>query len=151
MADPIRNAPGTVALVQATISALQDAKAQTDTAMAAAIALSNALEQAVQLPLNVVQARAEHRRHLRRGTSSKVQSDPGLRAVIFVRLATMTFKQIALAVAATFRQTAARSCLRSTASRHVAEPNGCAPTARHRLSPARASLVQFEPYPAAAK
>jgi len=135
MADPIRNAPGTVALVQATISALQDAKAQTDTAMAAAIALSNALEQAVQLPLNVVQARAEHRRHLRRGTSSKVQSDPGLRAVIFVRLATMTYKQIALAVAATFRQTAARSCLRSTASRHVAEPNGCAPTARHRLSP----------------
>jgi len=45
---------------------------------------------------------AEHRRHHRCGTPSNVNSDPELRAFILARLDTMTFKEIALAVAATF-------------------------------------------------
>jgi len=48
------------------------------------------------------EAVAEHRRHHRCGTPSNVNSDPELRAFILARLDTMTFKEIALAVAATF-------------------------------------------------
>jgi len=85
---------------------LQDAKLQTATALAAAVALSDALstqlEQAAQLPSNAVQAMAKHRRHHRSGTPSKVRSDPELRAFLPARLDTLTFKQIARAIAAPF-------------------------------------------------
>ena len=101
-----RGTPGTAALLAAAITALQDAKLQTATALAATVALSNALstrlEQPVQLPFNPSDAMAEHRRHHRSGTPSNVNSDPELRAFILARLGTMTFKEIALAVAATF-------------------------------------------------
>jgi len=48
-----------------------------------------------------MQATAEHRRHHRNGTLSKVHDDSELRAFILARLDAMTFKEIAVAVAAT--------------------------------------------------
>jgi len=64
---------------------------------------------------------AEHRRNCRSGTRSTSHDDPELRAFILARLDTMTFKELALALAETFPP----EC----------RPNGCGPTARHRLIP----------------
>ena len=45
---------------------------------------------------------AEHRRNCRSGTRSTSHDDPELRAFILARLDTMTFKELAFALAATF-------------------------------------------------
>ena len=77
---------------------VQDVLAGLEAARAAVTRLSTALEAGVQRPRQPADWRAAHRR----GTPSRIETDPELRALILARIDRLTFDQVVSEVAAAF-------------------------------------------------